>query len=230
MNFYWLFISIGLGYTTWRMVGEGTQYDRPVLHLSVKTIAAVFSLFSLFGSHNSPLVSFAMRLTEAKHSWVQQSLFFALALLVCCHYSWWNRMANLSKFSGHYSDRRVQTAADSHTAAVAQRISVFLERLSPENLSSMVMQRVLGRHEASGTLLSAVMANTAGQWRALIGCYGQHRRRSRRIYSNCFHWFAAKRGHVVARARAGTRAGAKAKAGSRPFLTRQSARLARFAG
>ena len=29
---------------------------------------------------------------------------------------------------------------------------------------------------ASGTLSSTVMANTAGQWHALIDCYGQHRR------------------------------------------------------
>ena len=29
---------------------------------------------------------------------------------------------------------------------------------------------------ASGTLYLTVMANTAGQWHALIGCYGRHRR------------------------------------------------------
>ena len=29
---------------------------------------------------------------------------------------------------------------------------------------------------ASGTLLLTVMADTAGQWHALIDCYGQHRR------------------------------------------------------
>ena len=29
---------------------------------------------------------------------------------------------------------------------------------------------------ASGALKLAVMANTAGQWHTLIGCYGRHRR------------------------------------------------------
>ena len=75
--------------------------------------------------------------------------------------------------------------------AIAMGNTVVLKPASHTRLSAMLMCDILAEAGlppgvvnivsgsntmASGTLLLAVMAGTAGQWHALFGCYGRHRR------------------------------------------------------